>query len=269
MIRTYFFVPLAKREFLEKVSNLDVDFIVYDLEDAVGQGSVELSIKNLELISDSESAFVRPRIDWLEFDFSLLDNLLNQNFKNFVIPKVADSAQIDSMFKFFESHPKTVNKLILLVENPALLFSLRSILEKYPNRLHGVSLGSHDYCSVLNAKYEYASFRYAHEYLLNLAIAYKIEPIDVASMHIESRDDFINEVKTGFNKGYRSKFILHPKQLDYLDSIEYFDEDEIKYALKVRGIIDINKTFDAVKVGGKILEKPHIDRIKEILHSLK
>ena len=35
MLDAYFFVPADKEKFLSKVSSLNVDYIVYDLEDAV------------------------------------------------------------------------------------------------------------------------------------------------------------------------------------------------------------------------------------------
>jgi citrate lyase subunit beta/citryl-CoA lyase len=116
----------------------------------------------------------------------------------------------------------------------------------------------------MNARYEYESYRFAQDFVLNLAKSYALEAIDTASMEIDDKDDFSNEVKRGFDKGYRSKFILHPRQLEYLDGIEYFSQNEINFARMVCEKINLDD-FDAVKIEGKVLEKPHINRIKEIL----
>ncbi len=123
---------------------------------------------------------------------------------------------------------------------------------------------NHDYFSAMNARYEYESYRYAHDFVLNLAKSFAVEAIDIASMDIDDEVNFSIEVKRGFDKGYRSKFILHPRQLEYLDEIEYFTQDEIDFARMVSKKINIDD-FDAVKIDGKVLEKPHINRIKEIL----
>src|SRR5690606_16582294 len=56
MLDSYFFVPADKDKFLEKSKDLEVDFLVYDLEDAVADNKKEYALKkimNWEILSNS------------------------------------------------------------------------------------------------------------------------------------------------------------------------------------------------------------------------
>lgn len=263
MIKTYFFVPLTNPKYIRKAKTLNIDHMVFDLEDAISKGSLEIAHENLKLITDKNISFIRPEINWNSFNHDYLDSLVDQGFHNFITPKATCYDHIKQLVDWSGQKTSKIN-LILLIENPGLLFDLPGILKSFHEHIVGLSLGSHDYCSAMNARYEYESYRYAHDFVLNLAKSFSVEAIDIASMDIDDKVNFSNEVKRGFDKGYRSKFILHPRQLEYLDEIEYFSQDEIDFARKVGEKINIDD-FDAVKIDGKVLEKPHISRIKEIL----
>lgn len=263
MIKTYFFVPLTSRRFIEKSRTLSADYLVYDLEDAISGSSASIANENLKYINKAVPFYIRPEIKWQKIDFRYLDNLFDQGFNHFVIPKASSYDDIKQLVQW-SGNKKTRTGLIILIENPMILVDLHEILRSFHDHIDGISLGSHDYCSFLKAKYDYDSYRFAHDLILNLAVSFSVEAIDITSMDIDNRERFITEVKRGFDKGYRSKFILHPKQLDYLDEIKYFPDEDIAYARLIAEKINLND-FDAVKINGQVLEKPHIQRIKEIL----
>jgi citrate lyase beta subunit len=263
MIKTYFFVPLTKHKYIQKAQTLKTDHIVYDLEDAISGSSFETAHDNLKLIENTGSCFLRPKINWSEFNYAYLDDLVNQGFDHFVIPKAESFEHVKKLIDWSGQKSSGI-KFILLVENPSLLFDLQNILKSFDGQVIGLSLGSHDYCSFINARYNYEAYSFAYDFVLNLAKSFSIEAIDTASMEIENKSGFTTEVKRGFDKGYRSKFILHPKQLEYLEEIELFSGEEIAFAKYVAAKINIDD-FNAVKIDGRVLEKPHIQRIKEIL----
>ena len=263
MIKTYFFVPLTHPKYLQKAKTFKADHFVFDLEDAVSKNSLKIAYDNLRLIDDKYRSFIRPGVNWNKVDLAYLNKLYEMGFNNFIVPKATCFDHIKQLVDWAAKKNADI-KFILLVENPGFLFDLPQIVKSFSKFISGLSLGSHDYCDAMNARYEYESYRFAHDFVLNLAKSYALEAIDTASMEIDDKDDFSNEVKRGFDKGYRSKFILHPKQLEYLDGIEYFSQNEINFARMVCEKINLDD-FDAVKIEGKVLEKPHINRIKEIL----
>lgn len=95
----------------------------------------------------------------------------------------------------------------------------------------------------------------------------RIEAIDVATMNISDIKKFNDEILEGFKCGYRAKFILHPKQLEALNKIQFYTEDEIA------NYSDILSYYEKEIMGkealfsykGKIYEKMHIEHIKEIV----
>ena len=264
MIKTYFFVPLTSERFIENAQQLNVDAIVYDLEDAISNNSKDQAFQNIKLISKLESSIIRPKIDWNSIQFEEIKYLCHQGFTKFLIPKAESFENLKLIIDYLSDLTDNF-QILLLVENPRLLFELPEIIRKYSAYITGLSLGSHDYCNFMGAKHEYKSYQFAHNYILNLGKSFNIEAIDIASMHINEKESFVADVKAGFDKGFRSKFILHPKQLEYLKEIDYFSEEEIAFAKLVESTINLDDDFDAIKVGGKILEKPHINRIKEII----
>ncbi len=265
MIETFFFVPLANKRFLRKVPEFQVDNLVYDLEDAVKEANLRCAFENISDIIIRQNDFVRIRIrNHKNEDQVLLNKLVKAGFRSFVIPKIRGIESLSHITASLEEICDSFS-LILLIENPEILFGLPKILETYSRRIIGIGLGSHDYCNEMNAKHEYDSYRFAHDYILNLAYMHNIKAIDVASMDINAEVIFKEEAKRAFNKGYRAKFILHPKQLDYLYQIDYFSQSEIEFAKKVFTLVDLKHDFNAVKIDGQILEAPHIKRIKQIL----
>jgi len=263
MIKTYFFVPLANPRHIQKVKTLKTDYIIYDLEDAISGSSSDLAYDNLKLIDQNKISFLRPKINWDDLDYQYLDGLVDHGFHDFVIPKASCYGHLKQLVDWSEEKSLKIS-FILLVENPALLFDLQAILKSFHQHIVGISLGSHDYCSAMKARYDYESYRFPHDFILNLANSFQVEAIDIASKEIDDKENFLNEVRRGFDKGYRSKFILHPGQLEYLEGIELFSQEEIAYARMVARRINLDD-FNAIKIDGRILEKPHIQRIKEIL----
>lgn len=264
-MKTYFFVPLVAGKFIEKANKLDVDAIVYDLEDAIRDSDTQIAIDNIQLIKTSNKIYFRPSIDWNNIESGIFLQLLKKGYSRFVIPKISSIIELASLITISKKYTEKL-ELILLIENPIILFDLNELLKSFSNSIFAIALGSHDYCSLMGARYQYESYRFAHDYVLNIARKYNIEAIDIASMEINNRAIFQEEVMTAFDKGYRSKFILHPKQLEYLNTVAYFEKEEIIFAEEVSKAIDLDNDFSAISFKGKVLEKPHIRRIKEILN---
>lgn len=263
MLGTYFFSPLGNKSFVLKSEEIDADFLVYDLEDSLGPESMQVALENIKLVKKRDS-FFRPRIIWDTRDFSLLQFLIDKGFRNFVLPKIRTAKDFGALVKTLELDNGNY-KIILLIENSRILFELHEILLKWKGLVVALSLGSHDYCLSLGARHDYENYRFANDFVLNIAKAYEITPIDVASMNINEEGAFKEELIRAFNKGFEAKFFLHPSQLDYLSDTQFFDQEEIDFALRVSREFELAESFDAFKFEGRILEKPHLRRIQSIL----
>lgn len=262
MIKTYFFIPANKHRFIEKIPEISADNFVLDFEDALNN-DFDLAFDNVEKLNNKENFWVRPILfdGDNNLDTKVLKKLVSLGFKNFILPKVEtiDEMEIISNFSFSKE-----NKFILLIESAKAYLNIKNLLGTQLN-ITGISLGSHDFFNDLGMKYSLKNLKRFRENIHLFARAYEIESIDVASMLIEDTREFKEEVLTGFQMGYRSKFILHPKQLEEIEEMIFFDKDEIVFAEKVLSKIpNLTNEIGVLNIEGRILEKPHVKRILEI-----
>ena len=229
MLKTFFFIPANKDKFVKKVSTIGADCFVFDLEDAIAKNESKACLERLNSLELHGNYYVRPRIIFNEgnnLDLKLLTDLVDIGFSKFLIPKISgldELIYIQQILGANEKYAYEEYQFILLVENPLCLINLKEIVKSKVMNITGVTLGSHDYTSVVGMKHTPYYLYFARNYVLNVAKAYGLLSIDIASMNISDEEEFSNECQDAFNMGYDAKFILHPKQLKVLKKTEYFN----------------------------------------------
>ena len=273
MLSSYFFIPTNKGKNIQKVSFIDADCFVFDLEDAVAKNEANACLERLNTLQLRDNYYVRPRIVYNKennHDLKLLTDLIDIGFRKFLIPKIRVLEELEYLNQIFESNEKyeyEIFSFILLVENPICLLNLEEIIKSRIINLTGITLGSHDYASAMGMKHKSQYLFYSRSFVLNIAKAYNLQAIDIASMNISNDIEFSNECMDAFNMGYDAKFVLHPQQLKVLKKTEYFCQEEVENALEIYKKIksmDLDQ-FSVIKVNGKLYEKPHLKRIMEIV----
>ena len=273
LLKTFFFIPANKNKFVKKVSSINADCFVFDLEDAVAKNETNACLERLDILELRDNYYVRPRIlfnDVNNTDLKLLTDLVNIGFSKFLIPKISGLDELKYIQQILELNEKYTNEefqFILLVENPLCLINLKEIVRSKIINITGITLGSHDYTNVVGMKHTPYYLYFARNYVLNVAKAYDLMAIDIASMNISDEEEFSNECKDAFNMGYDAKFILHPQQLEVLKKTEYFSQEEIEDALEIHKEIESMDldTFSIIKINGKLYEKPHLKRVMKIV----
>ena len=273
MLKTFFFIPSDKEKFVRNVSSIDADCFVFDLEDAVAKNEAKACLERLNRLELHDNYYVRPRIEFNDGNIpnlKMLNELINIGFRKFLIPKVSKLEELKYVQKVLmldENYEFKNNQFILLIENPLCLMNLKEIVTSKIINITGITLGSHDYTNVVGMKHTSHYLFFARNYVLNVAKAYDLIAIDIASMNISDEEGFSNECLDAFNMGYDAKFVLHPQQLEVLKKTEYFYQEEVKNALEIYEEIktmDLDK-FSVIKVNGKLYERPHLKRIMKIV----
>lgn len=268
MLKSFFFIPANKDKFIKKVGLINADYFVFDLEDAVAKNEINACLERLNRLELHENYYVRPRIDFDEGnnpDLELLTDLIDIGFRKFLIPKISELDELKYVQKVLKLTEKY--QFILLVENPLCLINLKEIVKSKIINITGITLGSHDYTNVVGMKHTSHYLYFARNYVLNVAKAYNLMAIDIASMNISDKEEFTTECLEAFNMGYDAKFVLHPQQLEVLKKTEYFNQKEVENALEIYEEIQsvgLDK-FAVIKVNGKLYEKPHLERIMKIV----
>lgn len=271
-MKSYFFVPANRLHKIHDVVNLGVDTIIIDLEDSVKTSEISNYID--KLISDEtyKDFYVRLNIlnANLELNATNFNRLAENGFRRFVLPKLQNATQLRN---FFLSINKNDFQFIILVESPKFFIQLDAILEEFSSNIYGVGLGSHDLLSTVGAKHTMNNLEFIRQSVLYSVSAYEKEAIDFASMNISDEKAFTKELIDGFEKGYDSKFIIHPWQLECLNNVSFYNEQDLKWATAIYDeLVKLNfetDEFNALSIGDQIVEKPHINKAMKIIEYFK
>ncbi len=273
MFNSYFFIPADKIKYIKKIDSIEATHFIFDLEESVYYGNVDICIENLSKINVLSNFAVRLPLNYnnLSVSENLLMEVYGIGFRTFVLPKMESDVDFYNLVNFALSKGLTNIRYIIIVETPKLLLYIEKILEKSRECIDCVIVGSHDFCSLVGCKHTIHNLLYLRLKLISVCKAFNVEIIDFVSTEIQKMDVFANECIEAFDMGFDGKAIIHPNQLKALSSACYYSEADIKEAIEVQEQLDkcdMNK-FSIIKVAGKIYEKPHLKRIYNIINYIK
>ncbi|OEY73955.1 HpcH/HpaI aldolase/citrate lyase family protein [Salegentibacter salarius] len=271
-MKSYFFIPANKEKFLQQAAKIGSDEVILDLEDAIHNTNLEDAIANILHYNLPIHSYLRVvnLFNVINGDYKYLIPLLKKGFHRFVFPKAERLIEIEEFVNFVSKNLLKGSKLsiIVLIENPKSLYFLNEFTQA--DYVEAIGLGSHDYCEAMGMEHTAENILWARMKLLNIAKVFEKKTIDIASMNIDSEKEFKEECLDGISKGFNAKFIIHPWQLNILKNLSAFSKEEVLFAVKVKNHIDklggVAK-FSIAKIDGRIVEKPHLKRINNILNS--
>ena len=271
MLKSYFFIPANRVDFINKIDRIKADYLIFDLEDSINDSIYYECVENLRSFKKRSNYFIRTKFfENKRFISKNIDDSIKLGFFNFVIPKLDEISQIVEIEEFMVKNFKNdfeKYSFILLVESPKALMFLKEILLKTKLNIVALALGSHDYCRNIGMKHNLENLDFARQFVLNIARAFNLVAIDIASMQVSKLQYFEKEAMSAFEMGYEAKFILHPEQLKVLKNLVYYNKLEIKEAKEVLKIVEETNVekFTVIKVGPKLYEKPHLKRFSDII----
>jgi citrate lyase beta subunit len=268
-LRSFFFIPANNQKFINNVNAIDATDIVFDLEDALFNSSIEEGVSNLIKVNVQDFYWVRfSASNNDETSINHLEKLIKAGFCNFILPKVEDKKLVADFVSICNQLTSRTIEIIALLESPSSLLKLEEIAA-HPN-IKGLGFGSHDYCRLMGMHHTLENIYWARMNVLNMSKALHKICIDITSMNIVNESEFVAECVDGKNKGFDGKFLIHPWQLLHFKKNWKFSENELEFAKKVKLYIDqiggVNK-FNIASIEGVVVEKPHLNRINNILIS--
>ena len=267
-MRSYFFIPANKLNKLSSIKDLGVSEIVIDLEDAVKHS--ELNTLTKQLIENAELSRYYIRVPIFDpitesTDFSVIRSLHSSGFYKFVLPKISALEEFKALNEQISFEK---NSLIILIETPRLLLDIENLLRNHHQVIFGLAMGSHDFMQAIGGDHSLENLEIVRQKVLYLARAYNKTAIDIASMDLSDLEKIEHEIIDGFKKGYDAKFIIHPKQLKVFNQVDFYNENDYKWAVKVneaqtnQGNVE---EFGPVIIDDLIIERPHLMRAQKIL----
>ncbi|MRX64313.1 aldolase/citrate lyase family protein [Maribacter luteus] len=272
-MESFFFVPATKMNKIQELRKLKINTFIIDFEDAIKASQRSDFFFELDNLENSKDCYLRVPIHNLanpkELDLSLLKAFMDKGFSRYVLPKINSVDELDLVLKILDHDSFDI---ILLVETPKLYLELLSMTFENLGKLTGIGLGSHDFMSIIGAKHQLDNLEIIRQNILYLARAWEITAIDIASMELNNETSFKKEIIDGHSKGFDAKFIIHPNQYKILNSFQFYTEEEYLFALKVDKVVSElknSKEFNPILIDGKIIEQPHLNKIKKILKNYR
>lgn len=267
MIESFFFTPGSHSKLKEKLATIKADSLIIDLEDAVLKTNIFSILETLKEIDNIQNIWIRLVLfEDNKEKFATFKELLNQGFRNFIIPKIRNLNQLKSIESFIGNSILNEVKTIILVENPECLLNLNDLIVNASVKIEGVGFGSQDYCSETGMKHTLDYLKIPRFQIMNTAKAHKVKSIDIACMDSKAGQIFSNELKEAFEMGYDGKFLIHPAQLERLKGTRFYTKEEVSEAAS---ILDKYKRLQKPAVfvyNDRVIEPPHIKYFHNIIN---
>ena len=272
-------MPGHRERFIEKTSNLDMDVVVLDIEDAVPFDKKEDSREMIrQKVSEGFFSNTQVFIRLNDIESGLIDFDLEKTaidgVDGYMFPMAGSADDILYFEKKLEAwekkrgYPVGKFQIIPLIETPIGLVNSYSI-GTASKRVIALSFGNEDYLTELGGiDVPGRANLFAAQALMAIrARAAGCEPIDTVYVDISDLKGFEEEVQRAKAWGYSGKLLVHPCQVAI--SHKYFSpsEEEVQDAKSILGIAENaqKEGLGVVRVDNKFVGPPFVKRARRIM----
>ncbi|MEM1402932.1 MAG: CoA ester lyase [Pseudomonadota bacterium] len=274
--RSCLYIPGSNSRALEKATQLDVDCILIDLEDAVAPEAKAVARQQAcELISQNVfgNREVVLRINgsetqWFEDD---LHQAVSAEPDAILVPKVMradDILMLDARLKSMEA-PSTL-ALWAMIEVPEAILNINSIAATAASsRLSCFVMGTNDLAKELSVPI--TPGRQAFITSLSLTVlaakAHGVSAIDGVFNDLSDAEGFALECTQGLEFGFDGKSLIHPKQTESANRTFSPTEDAVREAEAIVAAFELpaNAGKGVIVVDGKMTELLHLERAQQLV----
>jgi len=274
--RSVLYVPGSSEKALNKSSTLDVDAIIYDLEDSVAPDSKKESRKavidiiNSEINKNKEQVI---RINSLNTDEGREDIkiLENCNPDAILIPKVNEAKEVIEIEKFLKNDE---TKIWVMMETALAIVNAYDIA-KSSKYLKCFVMGTNDLSNELGIEEDLkrTALQTSFEKCMMATKAYKLSILDGVYNDIRDSNGFEEECVYSHGLGFDGKTLIHPAQIDICNRVFTPTPDQLEKAKRiVEAFNDARKKDPNVGVivfEGSQVEELHVEHAKRILKAEK
>lgn len=267
--RSMLFIPANKEKFYKNESKNSSDAFIIDFEDSVRENDLDNNLKifkeNIKFIE--KDFYIRINNNYYK---KIIEETINFNISGYMIPKVENKNFINEIFVFLKKIDCSESKkMILLIESPMGVLNLKDILVENNRNIFAVAFGSEDYLSNLGVLVRNKeNLFFARTNILNVSKAFEKDVYDTIFPKINNDLELVEEINYVKMLGFDGKLVIHPNQIEKVNKIFGISEEEIK---GIKNIINYyeeeskKNNSNVVLYSGKIIEPPHIKRLKKLL----
>lgn len=271
MSRSYLFIPGNTPSMIQNLDVFEADAIIIDFEDSVidydKDSARELVSSFLSKFNfDDTKLYIRVNDTLSEYFLNDVLSTINLNIDGYVLPKALPK-DIDILNEIFNK--KNIKKEIIpIIESPMSVLKAEEIADK--NNVSALLLGAEDLTKelsisrTLNGK----EILFTRSKIVLVASAYNIDSIDTPFTDKDDLESLAIDSENAKALGFTSKSLIHPNQVETVNTIFAPSLDEIDYAMKV-----IKKSQSTSKgafsLDGKMIDLPIIKKAEKTIEKAK
>ena len=266
--RSVLYIPASKERALDKARGLDVDAIIFDLEDAVTPDAKVEARDTLKAALKEGGYGARARIirlngldsAWGRDDAAAMKDA---EADAFLLPKVGSAADVDALAEIIGRD----KDIWAMIETPMGVMKAEEIAA-HP-QMKGFVAGTNDLAKELNCRFraDRLPMITSLSMLLLAAKAHGIVAIDGVYNQFKDDAGLALECAQGRDMGFDGKTLIHPAQVAVCN--EAFSPSEAEIDLARRQIAAFEETEASGQgvavVDGKIVENLHVETARKIL----
>ncbi len=287
-LRTLLFVPGNRRNMIEKARHLPADVLVLDLEDSVpslekasARALVSDSLAGLAPERREEKAKQKGRKVFVRIN-SLASGLAQEDLESVVTPGIdgisqpkpssaRDVTEVEEIVARLESERGIAAghvKLLPWVETAEGLLHAFEIASASP-RVVGISFGAEDFTldTGITRTEDGSELLYPRTMVVIAAKAANVIPIDTPYNNFRDEAGLINESTLARRLGFEGKCLIHPSQIEPVNSIFRPSPEEVDYARRVVAAFEaaVAQGFGSTSLDGKMIDIPIATRARRLL----
>ena len=274
--RSILYVPGSNEKALKKSSTLDVDALIYDLEDSVAPNAKEsardslIKIINSGVNKDKEQVV---RINSLDSDtgkddLKILDHCIPDAI---LIPKVNSADDVIECEKLINNEDI---KIWVMMETALSIVNAYEIA-KVSKALKCFVMGTNDLSAELGIEEDLkrTALQTSFEKCMMASKAYKISILDGVFNDIKDSEGFEQECVYSHGLGFDGKTLIHPSQINICNKIFTPTPDQLEKARSIVSAFEKARKEDpevgVIVFEGSQIEELHVAHARRILEAEK
>ena len=280
--RSWMFVPGHRQRMIDKGLELNTDVIMLDIEDGVAPSEKDTARK---LISEAlgrarlpncPARFVRinaighPRMD------ADLEAVVRPGLDGLVLPKVESSADVLKVAAVLDRREPALNiergsvKLLVAIESPQGLLNAAAIAA-CSARVIGLMFGAEDFGRELglptSREGEARDMLYARSAMVVAAASAHIQAVDGVWVDLKDTEGLWGFARQSRRLGFSGMSLIHPSQIDPINSVFSPTPEEINYARQVVKAYEeaVARGDGSISLGGQLIDRPIVERARRTL----
>ena len=274
--RSILYVPGSNEKALKKSSTLDVDALIYDLEDSVAPNAKEsardslIKIINSGVNKDKEQVV---RINSLDTDIGRSDlKILDHCIPDAIlIPKVNSADDVIECEKLINNEDI---KIWVMMETALSIVNAYDIA-KVSKALKCFVMGTNDLSTELGIEEDLkrTALQTSFEKCMMASKAYKISILDGVFNDIKDSEGFEQECVYSHGLGFDGKTLIHPSQINICNKIFTPTPDQLEKARSIVSAFEKARKEDpevgVIVFEGSQIEELHVAHARRILEAEK